>query len=262
MPGITSITKLVYKDMSQWGSDMAVRWISENWHKWSPGTKSDEKAFNQARYKHKEFRNERGEVGTGVHKYIESWINGEGPFVEDLDVEQQQMIAQFEEAVFMTGMTFQDTELTVWGGDWAGTLDMRATAYSERLGRYATGIVDIKTSKAIYPEVGMQLAGLKSAKTQFRQVDSTTPGAIHLPDKTRGDSWWLEEECPEVETAWILHLRGDFWDGKTFVPAKWELIELEDEEWHLKRFNAYKAVWWAENDAKLAGVNLKERWSA
>lgn len=107
----------------------------------------------------------------------------------------------------------------------------------------------------------MQLAALKLARTQFRQVDSGSPGAIHLPDKVRGDSWWLEEDCPEVETAWILHLRGDFWDGQTFVPAKWELIELRDEESHLDRFNAYKAVWWAEKRMKDSGVDLRNRWS-
>lgn len=248
--------------MAQWGADMAVKWMVENWYQFNPGAKSEERAFMGARYRHKDFRDERASVGTGVHNYIEGIIKGTGPFLDDLDVEQQQMIAQFEDAVFTTGMEFLDSELTVWGGDWAGTLDARVRAYSERLGRVASGVVDFKTSKAIYPEVGMQLAALKSAPTQFRQVDSSLPGAIHLPDKTRGDSWWLEEDSPEVETAWILHLRGDFWDGQTFVPAKWEFIEVDNEPYHLARFNAYKAVWWAEKSMKDAGIKLDARLSA
>lgn len=262
VPGVTSITKLVAKDMAQWGADMAVRWISDNWNLWQPWAKSDERAYNSARHKHKEFRDERGEVGTGVHQYIDEWVKGEEPMAEFLDIEQQQMVQQFEEAVFITGMEFDDAELTLWGDTWAGTLDLRGTVYSERLGRMATAIFDVKTSKAIYPEVMIQLAALKSARTQFRQVENGTLNAIHLPDKKRGDSWWLEEDAPKVDTAFIIHLRGEFWDGKELVPAKWELIEIEHEELHLARFMALKDLWYANNAFKLAGVDLTKRLSA
>ena len=172
------------------------------------------------------------------------------------------MVAQFHEAVFITDMTFQATEATVSGGDFAGTLDAIATAYSEKLGRVASGVVDFKTSKTIYADPMMQLAALRSADTIFREVPEGTPDAIHLPDKNRGDSWWIVEDAPETETAWILHLRGNFWDGKQLVPAKWELIELENDELHLARFNAYKTVWYAEKALKEAGVDLKKRLSA
>lgn len=258
-PGVTSITGLVAKDLAQWGADQSVRWLANNWWQWNPSQRSEQSAFNAARYKHKEYRDERAEVGTGVHDYIDAWAKGEWRPVEFLGVEQQQMIHQFEECVWMTGLKPEASELTMFGGDWAGTLDLRVTAYSEKLGRPATGIVDIKTSKSIYPEVFMQIAALKSAKTQFRQVDPSTPGAIHLPDKKRGDSWWLIEDAPEMETAWILQIRGDFMDGEQFIPAKWELIELSEEELHLKRFEAYKAVWYAQKALKDAGVDLKKR---
>ena len=262
VPGVTSIIKLVAKDMSQHGADMAIKWVIENWWKFNPGGKSDESAFRQARYRHKDFRDERAEIGTGVHAYIEDWINGREPDPEFYDVEQQQMIAQFHEAVFMTGMTFQSTEATVHGGDWAGTLDGHCTAYSERLGRYATGIVDFKTSRGIYQEPMMQLAALKNAKTMFRQVDKDTKGAYHVEDRNRGDSWWLVEDAPEVETAWVLQLRGDSWHGEQFVPAKWELIELEHEALHLKRFEALKTLWYVEKEMKQAGIDLKARLSS
>lgn len=266
-PGVTSIIKLVAKDLAQYGADQTARWVAENWEKFNPGQRSDQSAFNMARYRHKDYRDERGEVGTGVHSYIEDYVKGLEPIGFDLDAEQWQMIEQFNEAVFVTGMEFIDSEVTVFGGDWAGTLDLRVKAYSERLGRMATGILDVKTSKNIYPEVMLQLASLKSAKTQFRQVEQSTPGAIYLPDKTRGDSWWLVEDAPEVDTAWALHLRGNFWDGETFVPAKWEMIEIGtektgDEALHLARFEALKQVWYANDALKKSGLDLTKRLSA
>ena len=88
VPGITSITKLVAKDLAQYGADHTARWITENWTLWDPSRKSDEKAFNSARYKHNEYRDSRAEVGTGVHQYIEDWINGEEPLAEFLEPEQ------------------------------------------------------------------------------------------------------------------------------------------------------------------------------
>lgn len=266
-PGVTSIIKLVAKDMSQYGSDMAVRWMSQHWAEWTPGQRSEESAFRSARYRHKDYRDERGEIGTGVHSYIEDHVKGLDPIGFDLDTEQWQMIEQFDQAVFLTGMEFIDSEVTVFGEDWAGTLDLRVKAYSERLGRVVTGILDVKTSKSIYPEVMLQLAALKSARTQFRQVTAETPNAIHLPDKNRGESWWLKEDAPEVETAWALHLRGDFWDVDHMVPAKWEMIEIGtektgDESLHLARFEALKQVWYANDGLKKSGFDLNKRLSA
>lgn len=262
VPGVTSITKLVAKDMAQYGADHAVRWMVDNWSLFNPGGKSDERAFNQARYRHNDYRDARAEVGTGVHAHIEDWINGLDPIPDFLGVEQQQMVEQFHEAVFMTGMTFQSTEATVQGDGWSGTLDAHGTVYSPKLGRVATAVIDFKTSKAIYPDPMMQLAALRSAHTIFREVDESTEGAYHVEDKKRGDSWWLVEDAPKVDTAFILHLRGDFWDGKNFIPAKWELIELEDDELHLKRFEAYKSVWYAEKAMKEAGIDLRKRLSS
>lgn len=256
VPGITSITKLIDKDLSQWGADQAVRWMANHWFEWNPGGKSEESAFRHARYRHKDYRDERGEVGTGVHTFLEQHLRGEEPLIEFLDREQQEMVEQFHEFVFLSGATFQGQEATVWGGDWAGTLDGYMTLNGK------TGIVDYKTSKAIYPEVMMQLSGLKSAKVLIREVPEGTPDAHILEDKQRGNSWWVEEEAPQVDTAWILHLRGSFHDVDLVVPAKWELIELDNEGLHLARFDSLKAQWYANKALKDAGVDLRRKLSS
>jgi len=238
VPGVTSITGLVDKDLAQWGSDQAVRWMVDNWYTWNPGGKSDEKAFNGARYRWREFRNERGAVGTGVHNYIEDVILGAGPFVDDLDTEQQKIVFQWEDMCFTTGMDFWGTERQVWGDGYAGTLDAYATLNGKRV------LVDWKTSKSVHWEYYMQLAALLNADFQFTQVEAGTSGA-HSAELKDGDgnvetTWWVEEPLPELDGAIIVHLTAD----------DWAIHELDNEELHMARFNAYKAAWWAEKALK------------
>ena len=251
VPGVTSITGLVDKNLAQYGADKTIEWMVQNWHQWNPGGKSDEAATNHAKYRWKDHRNERGAIGTDVHNYIEDTILGRGPFLEELDAEQQMMVLNWEDFNFTTGIEYTHTEAQVWGGDYAGTLDAYGKMYSDRLGRMANGIVDWKTSKACYYEYFMQLAGLKNADFRFEEL--TDPGIIEAaklaglahPAEQKTDNsivttWWVEEPQPEVETAWIVHLTSDGWD----------VFELDSEELHLARFNAYKAAWWAEKHLK------------
>ena len=247
-PGVTTIIGLVNKDLAQWGSDMAVRWMTENWHAWNPGGKSDERAFNHARYRWKDYRDLRGAVGDHVHNYIEDTILGAGPFADDLEPEEQRIVAQWEEFAFFTGVKFHSTEATVWGDGYAGTLDAYGWMPSERLGRTALGVIDWKTSARAWPDSFMQLAALKNAKFQFRQVDEGTPGASE--SKARNSStWWVEEPLPEgVETAWIVHLTED----------SWAVHELSEEQLHLRRFMGYRDCWWAEKALKDTGIDLKK----
>lgn len=239
VPGVTSITGLVNKDLAQWGADLAVRWIAERWYEWNPGQRSEESAFNSARYKWQEYRNERGQIGTNVHTYIEDLLLGKEPILDFLEPEEQRRVYQFEDFCFLTGFEATATERQVWGGDFGGTLDAYGWLYSERLGRKAHGLLDWKTSKRCYPEYHMQLASLKNAQFQFIQraeaTDDTNPVS-----KNGVTTHWAEISMPLVETAWIVHLTDD----------GWAVYELEDEEMHLARFNAYKAAWWAEKALK------------
>jgi len=245
VPGVTSITGLVNKDLAQWGADLAVRWMSDNWYSWNPGQRSEESAFNSARYKWQEYRNERGQIGTNVHTYIEDLLLGKEPILDFLEPEEQRRVYQFEDFCFLTGFEATATERQVWGGSYAGTLDAYGWMYSERLGRKAHGLFDWKTSKSAYFEYMMQLAALKNGEFQFverPQAEADT----HPVTKDGRTTHWAEIEMPEVETAWIVHLTND----------GWAVHELTDEDLHLSRFAAYTEVWWAEKRLK---AKLNER---
>jgi hypothetical protein len=249
---------MVDKDLAQWGANMTAKWVAENWDQWNPGQRSEESAFNGARYKWREFRDERGAIGSNVHDHIEQTILGEEPLIDFLSVEEQAMVAQWEQFCFITGVKYHSTEEQVWGDGYAGTLDARVSMHSERLGRTATGIVDWKTSKSAYWEYGMQLAALTNAGRTFTEVaaPAKTVTVNQFPNGTSayemGDSfawsaknnnestWWAETEVEPAETAFVVHLRAD----------KWAVYELNDAEFHTARFDAYKDAWWAEKDLK------------
>lgn len=242
---MTSVTGLVNKDLAQWGSDMAVKWMTEHWFEWNPGGKSDERAINHAKYRWKDYRDERGGIGTGVHNHIEDAIEGREPEIEFLDAEQQGMVGCWEDFNFFTGIEYTGTERQVWGGRYGGTFDASGWMWSERLGRKVHGLLDWKTSKSAYFEYSMQLAALKNAQFQFVEVAEGTPGSH--PAESKDDNGkklithWVEEPLPEFETAWIVHLRAD----------DWAVYELQDEDLHLARFNGYLDAWWAERELKL-----------
>jgi len=262
VPGVTSITGMVNKDLAQWGSDMAVKWIAEHWYEWNPGQRSEESAFNGARHRWKEYRDERGQIGSNVHDHIEQTILGKQPVLDFLTPEEQAMFRQWEDFQFLTGAEFTSTEEQVWGSGYAGTLDARGTMYSERLGRRAYALFDWKTSRKCYPEYHMQLSALKNASFTFEQAQ--TPDALteihdgrngtrsyrgadgvawlatHTESNRKVETWWVERETRSAETAFVVHL----------TPDSWHVYELDFEQEHLARFNGYKAAWWAEKELK------------
>ena len=262
VPGVTSITGMVNKDLAQWGSDMAVKWIAEHWYEWNPGQRSEESAFNGARYRWKEYRDERGQIGSNVHDHIEQTILGKQPVLDFLTPEEQAMFRQWEDFQFFTGAEFTSTEEQVWGSGYGGTLDARATMYSQKLGRKATFILDWKSSRKAYPEYHMQISALLKAGFTFHQVDPPAAGdkiqaahngttwyqhslgpawlATHSENNRKVETWWVEVETGSAQTGAVVHL----------TPDSWHVYELEDEELHFKRFNAYKDAWWAERELK------------
>ncbi len=264
VPGVTSITGMVNKDLAQWGATMAVTWMAEHWHEWNPGQRSEDSAIRSAKYRWKEYRDERGQIGSNVHDHIEQTILGKQPVLDFLTPEEQAMFRQWEDFQFLTGAEFTSTEEQVWGRDYAGTLDARGTIYSERLGRRATAIFDWKTSRKAYPEYHMQLSALKNASFMFEQVDGpgsqdvielvgnrlqipcyshplgTAYMAAHTENNRKVETWWVERETRSAETAFVVHL----------TPDSWHVYELDFEQEHLERFNGYKAAWWAEKKLK------------
>ena len=244
-PGITTILGLINKNLGQYAADETVKWFNSHWAEWNPGEKSDEKAFNHARYRWKDHRDTRAAIGDNVHNYIEDTILGKGPFIDDLTPEEQRIVTNWNDMLFFTGMEFEQTEVTVWGDGYAGTLDCAAWMYSQKLGRKALFCLDWKTSKQAWPDSFSQIAALMNGQFQFEQVEPGTPNADLFKGRD-GESWWVEKPMPKFETGAIVHLTQD----------SWAIHEIRDEGLHWKRFKAYRDAWHVENAIKMTGLNL------
>ena len=93
--------------------------------------------------------------GTSVHDYLEAAANGDPLPTLEGDAARYRKAA--DEFLTKWEPTFHRTEVTVFGDGYAGTADFIATIG----GRFLLG--DYKTSKALYPEIALQLAAIRYA---------------------------------------------------------------------------------------------------
>jgi hypothetical protein len=132
-------------------------------------------------------RDKAADMGTKIHEAAEAYKLGKPmpPWPEDI----APTMAQFERWLLAFGPTFEQTEASVYhrAQRYAGTLDSIVTLSDGR-----RVLIDYKTGKAVYPEVGLQLAAYRHAEF------------IGLPDGN-------EAPVPEVDGAAVLHLRPDSW---------------------------------------------------
>lgn len=220
VPSITSVLRLADKSgLVQWSVDLAVRWCIENWH--VLGERSDEAAFGIARYKHTRVRDERAQVGTGIHETVEALHTGSWDFPE-LDDEQQRIMQHWYALNEEHDIQPIHSEFTVWDAvnEYAGTAD------GFWLIDGVETVVDIKTSKNHWPEHDAQLAALTLAPVRMEKVD---------------DDWVEHEWTPPINAA-IIHLRED----------KHEIIPVENLDLHYEVFLGYRKV-------ALAKEQLKQR---
>lgn len=146
--------------------DAAVRWLKS-----SPYQKRDKAA----------------DLGTRIHEAAEAYKLGKPapPWPDDIAPTME----QYERWLLAFAPTFDQVEQTVYNRSqrYAGTLDAIVTlSDGKRL------LIDYKTGKSIYPEVGLQLAAYRFAEY------------MRLPDNS-------EEKVPEVDGAAVLHLTPDSW---------------------------------------------------
>ncbi len=137
-------------------------------------------------------RDKAADIGTQVHEAAEAyklgkpmppWPDGIAPSME-----------QYEHWLLAFGPSFEQTELTVYNRTqrYAGTLDAIVTLSDGR-----RLLIDYKTGKGVYPEVGLQLAAYRYAEY------------MRLPDMS-------EAPVLEVDGAAVLHL----------LPGSWQFIEV------------------------------------
>lgn len=233
LPSVTTVLKLADKSgLTQWAIGLTLDAVNAN-----PDMiyqRSDEDMKKYFKYAWTRVRDERAEVGTGVHEAVEAEHTGQPwPFLDD---EQDRIMERFGEFQFMHRVEPEFTEFTVWSaGNFAGTADGLWIIDG------VLWLIDVKTSKNTWPEHFAQLGALRHAETALIEVDEDFPNqkAKHTDNKGRV-SYWVEIPNPalEAEKVGILHLRED----------KWELIEVPNADVHKKVFDGYLDVWKAKKE--------------
>lgn len=149
-------------------------------------------------------RDRAADLGTKVHEAAEAYKLGKPmpPWPDDI----APYMAQFERWLLAFAPTFEQTEASVFNRAqrYAGTLDAIVTLSDGR-----RLLIDYKSGKAVYPEVGLQLAAYRYAEF------------IALPDGS-------EAPVPEVDGCAVLHLQA--------TPGNPQFIEIRADA---EVFNAF-----------------------
>ncbi len=140
-------------------------------------------------------RDAAGDLGTAVHDAIEAAVLGQTPPEYAADVAAR--MAHWDRFLADYRPTFLASEAAVFSRKhrYAGTLDGIAKIGDETL------LIDVKTSKDVYPEYALQLAAYRHAEF------------LGLPDGT-------EAEIPATDGAAVLHI----------TPDDYRLIRLRTDE--------------------------------
>lgn len=252
LPSVTTILKQADKSgLVQWAVGLTLDAVNKN-----PDMvyqRSDQDMKRHFQYQWTKVRDERAEVGTGIHETVESIHTGRDyyPFLDD---EQLRIMEQFDEFNFYHTVKSILSEFTVWD---EGKSYYAGTADGLWLIDGVLWLIDIKTSKNTWPEHFAQLAALRFAPYAWVLCEKDDPDAMLHIDRNKQESWWKKIPNPalEAEKVGILHLRED----------KWELIEVENLDLHMDIFEGYAQVHGAkaelktiEKSATLADVEMEE----
>lgn len=222
VPSVTTILKLVDKSgISQWAADQTVQWAIDNTSLLMG--RSDEDILKWGRWRWKDARDERAEVGTGIHNYIEAEHTGSWNFPV-LDDEQKRIIEQWRLLNERYLITPHRSEFTVWSHEYeyAGTADGLWDIVDTQTGEaWENLVVDIKTSKNTWPEHWMQLAALRRADVIMEKAS---------------DGTWSEVEDWDTSGTAIIHVREDMHEVLIETNPVLETIRFS-------KFLQYRSLW-------------------
>jgi hypothetical protein len=138
------------------------------------------------------------DAGSRIHEAIEVYLKtGKEPFTKD-----DQVIS-----AFLAFLEWKDAhkvepihlEHTVYGYDWAGTLDFYGMFDGKKY------VIDWKSSKGVYDEMRYQVAGYRSASG-----DCEGCGILRL-DKESGFPEWVDTSKTYEEDLNIFNILTDLW---------------------------------------------------
>lgn len=204
--------------MTQWAVDLAVKYCVENVDMLL--RKSEESGFNTARWRWKDFRDERASVGDGIHSTIEAEHTNSWAYPK-LNDEQEAIMAQWRQLNEEHSIEPILTEFTVADETvgYMGTADGYWKIDGVRC------LIDVKTSRKTWPEHGYQLGALWHAPEWLIEVDEMK---------------WESQKPQEIEKVALIHLRSDLH----------EIIYLDNMKENFDAFAGYKQVWEAKQKIK------------
>jgi hypothetical protein len=166
---------------------MVVEWIKANVHQFHAATTEGaknryvigEEELDEARFNFRDVSKQALDIGSDVHKAVENWFKtGKEPIVKKPEV--LSAFVAFLEWADEHEIETIDTELTVFNArsagtlDWVGKLDSKST------------VLDLKTSKAIYPEYRIQIAAYRYLYNLNNPDDQVEASGILRLDKETG----------------------------------------------------------------------------
>ena len=179
-----------------------------------------------------DFRDERAEIGTGVHATIQADFE-ESFDRPELDDEQNRMMDRWYEFVETYKVEILFNEFSVFGAGYAGTADLLIAYTDPFSGERLTSLTDIKTSAAIHDSHRYQLAALKMASLMAEQVTFEDSQAFDrvVPLKKRGqlpESYWASRPNPALNAdgAHVLQLREGFYKFEAVenIPGHYDIF--------------------------------------
>lgn len=236
--GVTTVLKAIDKPaIVQWSVDQvaayAVTHVDDllnrteeqgyGFLRWYP--KRAPKEGDPLRGAHLKVLNDAAELGTNVHEWIETYLDGDLP-PDHSHPEAEEMADEFLFWESLHDLKVEVIEGTMFNPDagYAGTFDLLIWINGE------LWLLDIKTSRNTWDENKSQLAALAKAKVWLRQVDKDTDGAVEYEVKGK-KTYWVEAELPVTPTRFgLLHLRPWDIDKDGVKPAFCELKEVSAEE--------------------------------
>ena len=191
VPGVTSILNTLPKPFLQyWSAKVVAEYAVDNVEQWRF---LDYKAsVDLLKGAPRRYTSGRADIGSEAHDVFEKIGNGEdtGP----IRIEVQPYVDQFNKFLDDFQPEFIGQELTVWSDQhrYAGSTDAFLRIQGEPV------VVDWKTTKSIYPEVGLQLAAYRFADHVIDEFGTTSP-------------------IPALNGGAVLHVRED---GYSLVPMR------------------------------------------
>ena len=226
VPGVTSILNGLPKPFLQfWSAKMVAEFAVDNFGAYSSLVMNGQRqaAIDLLKAAPRRYTKERADIGSDAHDLFERIARGEdiGRVHPDLEgyVEQfNKFLADFQPNYLMM-------EETVWSDSvgYAGSFDAIAEIGGEVV------IIDNKTTKSVYPEVGLQLAAYRYADHVVRPDGNKVP----LPKGISGGA--------------VLHIH----------PDNYELIPLRCDEEVFEYFKVLRQQFgWSEFSKSVVGKPL------